>query len=83
MELEWGVTYAVNMGDRRLHSTSVNVKVLSTKLRCWPWRNKANNCLFKSEEGHINLCSAQAPASPSGPSPALRVAPGIKAHSFQ
>lgn len=72
---------------RRIWETAAryfcNCESVSVKFHCWPWGNKTNNCLFKSEEGHLNLGSARAPASPSGPSPALQVAPEIKAHGFQ
>lgn len=68
---------------RRLNGTSVNVKVCLWNSTVVLAGVIQRTVILKSEEGHINLRTAQAPASPSGSSPVLQVAPGIKTHRFQ
>lgn len=70
-----GVTSAASMGE----GTSVNVHLRKSTIGL-QGVEKASLAL-KSEDRHINLGSAHAPASPLGFSSALRAAPGMEAPS--
>lgn len=76
-------SYLCSECGRQQHGTSVNVKACLWNSTVGLEGLTQTTIVLKSEEGHINLCSAHAPASPSGSSLALQFAPGIKAQSFQ
>lgn len=62
-----------------MHGASVNVHLRNSTIRL-EGVEKASLAL-KSEDRHINLRSAHAPASPLGFSSALQAAPGLEAPS--